>query len=94
MPEYSGDVTGLGTLRVLEAIRKTGIQTRLIRLHQLRCSGHHPTPPQNELTPFKSESPYASDMVYAYYMVKNYRKTYNIFGCNWTLFNHELSRRG
>ena len=52
------------------------------------------SPPQNELTPFKSESPYASDMVYAYYMVKNYRKAYNIFGCNGILFNHESPRRG
>ncbi len=93
MPDYTGDVTGLGTLRVLEAIRKTGIQTRFYQASSSEMFGAA-LPPQNELTPFDPQSPYAVAKVYAYYMVKNYRKAYNIFGCNGILFNHESPRRG
>ncbi len=93
MPDYTGDVTGLGTLRVLEAIRKTGIQTRFYQASSSEMFGAS-LPPQNELTPFEPQSPYAVAKVYAYYMVKNYRKAYNIFGCNGILFNHESPRRG
>ena len=93
MPEYTGDVTGLGTLRLLEAIRKTGIRTRFYQASSSEMFGSAP-PPQNELTPFQPQSPYAAAKVYSYYMVKNYRDAYGIFACNGILFNHESPRRG
>ena len=93
MPEYTGDVTGLGTLRLLEAIRKTGIKTRFYQASSSEMFGAAP-PPQNEETPFEPQSPYAAAKVYAYYVVKNYRKAYNIYACNGILFNHEAPRRG
>jgi len=93
MPEYTGDVTGLGTLRMLEAIRKTGINTRFYQASSSEMFGVAP-PPQDETTPFEPQSPYAAAKVYAYYMVKNYRKAYNIFSTNGILFNHESPRRG
>jgi GDPmannose 4,6-dehydratase len=93
MPEYTGDVTGLGTLRLLEAVRKTEIKARFYQASSSEMFGAAPLP-QNELTPFEPQSPYATAKVYAYYIVKNYRKAYNIFGCNGILFNHESPRRG
>ncbi len=93
MPEYTGDVTGLGTLRLLEAIRKTGIKTKFYQASSSEMFGAAP-PPQNELTPFRPQSPYAAAKVYAYHMVQNYRKAYNVFACNGILFNHESPRRG
>lgn len=93
MPEYTGDVTGLGTLRLLEAIRKTGIKTRFYQASSSEMFGAAP-PPQSEETPFEPQSPYAAAKVYAYYVVKNYRKAYNIYACNGILFNHEAPRRG
>jgi GDPmannose 4,6-dehydratase len=93
MPEYTGDVTGLGTLRMLEAIRKTGIKTKFYQASSSEMFGAAP-PPQNEETPFEPQSPYAAAKVYAYYLVKNYRKAYNIFAGNGILFNHESPRRG
>ncbi|MBK5100749.1 MAG: GDP-mannose 4,6-dehydratase [Desulfobacteraceae bacterium] len=93
MPEYTGDVTGLGTLRMLEAIRKTGVKTKFYQASSSEMFGAAP-PPQNEETPFEPQSPYAAAKVYAYYMVKNYRKAYNIFAGNGILFNHESPRRG
>ncbi len=93
MPEYTGDVTGLGTLRLLEAIRKTGIKTRFYQASSSEMFGAAP-PPQSEDTPFEPQSPYAAAKVYAYYIVRNYRKAYNIFACNGILFNHESPRRG
>ena len=93
MPEYTGDVTGLGTLRVLEAIRKTGIQTRFYQASSSEMFGAA-SPPQNEMTPFEPQSPYAVAKVYSYYVVKNYREAYNIFAANGILFNHESPRRG
>ena len=93
MPEYTGDITGLGTLRMLEAIRKTGIQTKFYQASSSEMFGSAP-PPQNETTAFEPQSPYATAKVYAYYTVKNYRKAYNIFAVNGILFNHESPRRG
>ena len=93
MPEYTGDVTGLGTLRLLEAIRKTGIKTRFYQASSSEMFGAAP-PPQNEDTPFQPQSPYAAAKVYAYYVVKNYRDAYGLFVCNGILFNHESPRRG
>jgi len=93
MPEYTGDVTGLGTLRLLEAIRKTGIKIRFYQASSSEMFGAAP-PPQSEETPFEPQSPYAAAKVYAYYIARNYRKAYNIFACNGILFNHESPRRG
>ncbi|MFH1091386.1 MAG: GDP-mannose 4,6-dehydratase [Pseudomonadota bacterium] len=93
MPEYTGDVTGLGTLRLLEAVRKTGIKTRFYQASSSEMFGAAP-PPQNEATSFQPQSPYAAAKVYAYHMVKNYRDAYKLFACNGILFNHESPRRG
>ena len=86
-------ITGLGTIRLLEAIRKTGIKARFYQASSSEMFGAAP-PPQNELTPFQPRSPYAAAKVYAYYVIKNYRDAYNIFACNGILFNHESPRRG
>jgi GDPmannose 4,6-dehydratase len=93
MPEYTGDVTGLGTLRILEAIRKTGVNSKFYQASSSEMFGAAP-PPQHELTPFQPRSPYAAAKVYSYYIVKNYREAYNVFACNGILFNHESPRRG
>ncbi len=93
MPEYTGDITGLGTLRLLEAIRKTGIQARFYQASSSEMFGAAP-PPQSEATPFQPQSPYAAAKVYAYYIVRNYRNAYNLFAANGILFNHESPRRG
>ncbi|PIP08150.1 MAG: GDP-mannose 4,6-dehydratase [Syntrophobacterales bacterium CG_4_9_14_3_um_filter_49_8] len=93
IPEYTGDITGLGTLRLLEAVRKTGIKTKFYQASSSEMFGAAP-PPQNELTPFQPQSPYAAAKVYSYYIVKNYREAYRIFACNGILFNHESPRRG
>ncbi|MEN6317419.1 MAG: GDP-mannose 4,6-dehydratase [Syntrophaceae bacterium] len=93
MPEYTGDVTGLGTLRLLEAIRKTGITARFYQASSSEMFGAAP-PPQNEATPFQPQSPYAAAKVYSYYVVRNYRDAYKIFAANGILFNHESPRRG
>ncbi len=93
MPEFTGDITGLGTLRLLEAIRKTGIKTKFYQASSSEMFGAAP-PPQDETTVFQPQSPYAAAKVYAYYIAKNYRMAYNIFACNGILFNHESPRRG
>ena len=93
MPEYSGNVTALGTTRILEAIRRSGNEVRFYQASSSEMFGASP-PPQNEETPFKPRSPYACAKVYAYFMTKNYREGYNIFACNGILFNHESPRRG
>ncbi len=93
MPEYTGDVTGLGTVRLLEAIRKTGVKTKFYQASSSEMFGAAPSP-QDETTPFEPQSPYAAAKVYSYYVVKNYRKAYNIFAANGILFNHESPRRG
>ena len=93
MPEYTGDVTGLGTTRVLEAIRRSGIKTRCYQASSSELFGSA-LPPQNEHTQFKPRSPYACAKLYAYWMAANYREGYGLFACNGILFNHESPRRG
>jgi GDPmannose 4,6-dehydratase len=93
MPEYTGDVTGLGTLRILEAIHKTGIKTKFYQASSSEMFGAA-SPPQSENTIFQPRSPYAAAKVYAYYIVQNYRDAYGLFATNGILFNHESPRRG
>jgi GDPmannose 4,6-dehydratase len=93
IPEYTGDITGLGTVRLLEAIRETGIKTRFYNASSSEMFGSAP-PPQNEHTSFRPRSPYAAAKVYAHWMTVNYREGYNLFACNGILFNHESPRRG
>ncbi|MGB8214541.1 MAG: GDP-mannose 4,6-dehydratase [Anaerolineales bacterium] len=93
MPEYTGDVTGLGVMRILEAIRESGIKTRFYQASSSEMFGCA-KPPQNELTPFEPQSPYAVAKVYAYWTTRNYRQGYQIFAANGILFNHESPRRG
>ncbi|MEE9911444.1 MAG: GDP-mannose 4,6-dehydratase [Deltaproteobacteria bacterium] len=93
MPEYTGDITGLGTLRILESIRKTGIKAKFYQASSSEMFGAAP-PPQHEKTLFQPRSPYAAAKVYAYYIVQNYRDAYGIFATNGILFNHESPRRG
>jgi GDPmannose 4,6-dehydratase len=93
MPEYTGDVTGLGTTRILEAIRKSGIKCRYYQASSSEMFGAA-KPPQNEATPFEPRSPYAAAKVYAYWIARNYREGYKIFASNGILFNHESPRRG
>jgi GDPmannose 4,6-dehydratase len=93
VPEYTGDVTGLGLTRILEAIRRSGINTRFYQASSSELYGDAP-PPQNENTPFQPRSPYAAAKLYAYWMVRNYREAYGMFAVNGILFNHESPRRG
>jgi GDPmannose 4,6-dehydratase len=93
MPEYTGDITALGTTRILEAVRRSGIKTKFYQASSSEMFGSAP-PPQNEHTSFHPRSPYAAAKVYAYWMAVNYREGYNIFTCNGILFNHESPRRG
>jgi len=93
MPEFTGDVTGIGTTRMLEAIRRSGIKTRFYQASSSEMFGDSP-PPQNEETPFRPRSPYGAAKVYAYWMARNYREGYGIFAVNGILFNHESPRRG
>jgi GDPmannose 4,6-dehydratase len=93
LPEYTADVTGLGTLRILEAMRKTGSRARFYQASSSEMFGNS-APPQNETTPFAPQSPYAAAKVYAYWTVRSYRQGYGILGCNGILFNHESPRRG
>lgn len=93
-PEYTGDVTGLGTLRLLDAIRETGVPARFYQASSSEMYGLVQHVPQTEQTPFYPRSPYACAKVYAYWITVNYREAYNIFACNGILFNHESPRRG
>ena len=93
MPEYTGDVTGLGTVRILEALRRSGIKSRFYQASSSEMFGSAP-PPQNEGTPFHPRSPYGAAKVYAYWIARNYRDGYGLFACNGILFNHESPRRG
>jgi GDPmannose 4,6-dehydratase len=93
MPEYTGDITGIGTIRMLEAIRRSGIKTKFYQASSSEMFGNSP-PPQSETTPFRPRSPYGAAKVYAFWMVTNYREAYSIFACNGILFNHESPRRG
>ena len=91
--EYTGDVTGLGTTRVLEAIRRSGVSTRIYQASSSEMFGNAP-PPQNEATPFQPRSPYACAKAYSFWMASGYREAYGMFSCNGILFNHESPRRG
>lgn len=93
LPEYTGDTTGLGTLRVLEALRKSGSKALFYQASSSEMFGDAP-PPQNENTPLRPRSPYATAKVYSYWTTVNYREAYSIFACNGILFNHESPRRG
>jgi GDPmannose 4,6-dehydratase len=93
IPEYTGDTTGLGTTRILEAVRHSGIKTRFYQASSSEMFGSSP-PPQNEKTPFRPRSPYGAAKVYAYWLTVNYRQAYGLFACNGILFNHESPRRG
>src|SRR5207248_405891 len=92
--EYTGDVTGLGTLRILEAIRETGVKTKFYQASSSEMYGKVQEVPQRETTPFYPRSPYGAAKVYAYWITVNYRESYGIFACNGILFNHESPRRG
>jgi GDPmannose 4,6-dehydratase len=93
MPDYTGDVTGLGTIRLLEAIRASGISTKFYQASSSEMFGSAP-PPQNEQTPFHPRSPYGAAKVYSYWATVNYRESYDMFAVNGILFNHESERRG
>jgi len=93
-PEYTGEVGALGTTRLLEAIRDSGIKTKFYQASSSEMFGNAEEFPQNEKTPFRPRSPYAVAKTYAYWMTVNYREAYNMFACNGILFNHESPRRG
>lgn len=93
LPEYTGDITGLGTIRLLEAVRKSGITTRIYQASSSEMFGSA-KPPQNETTAFEPQSPYAAAKVYSYWVTRNYRQGYQMFASNGILFNHESPRRG
>jgi GDPmannose 4,6-dehydratase len=93
VPEYTSDVVALGALRILEAIRETGVKTKFYQASSSEMFGNA-KPPQNENTPFEPRSPYAISKLYAYWITKNYRDAYGLFACNGILFNHESPRRG
>ncbi len=93
MPEYTGDVTGVGTIRLLEAIRASGVDTRFYQASSSEMFGSTP-PPQDETTPFHPRSPYGCAKVYAYWATVNYREAYGLHATNGILFNHESPRRG
>ena len=98
IPEYTGNVTGLGALRILEAIhwieRETGKKIKYYQASSSEMFGNIKIIPQKETTPFYPRSPYGCAKAYAYYITKNYRESYGIFACNGILFNHESPRRG
>jgi GDPmannose 4,6-dehydratase len=92
-PEYTGDTTGIGTTRLLEAIRMVGADTRFYQASSSEMFGATP-PPQDENTPFYPRSPYGAAKVYGYWMTRNYREAHGLFAVNGILFNHESPRRG
>jgi GDPmannose 4,6-dehydratase len=92
-PEYTGDVTGLGAMRLLEAVRASGVDTRVYQASTSELYGSTP-PPQSESTPFHPRSPYGVAKMYAYWATVNYREAYGLFATNGILFNHESPRRG
>ncbi len=93
IPEYTSDITGMGTVRLLEAIRDAGVRPRFYQASSSEMYGSTP-PPQAEDTPFHPRSPYAVAKVAAYWITVNYRESYGLFACNGILFNHESPRRG
>ncbi len=94
IPEYTGDVTGLGTVRLLEAMRELGIEARIYQASSSELYGKALETPQTETTPFYPRSPYAAAKAYAFYITRNYRESYGMFAVNGILFNHESPRRG
>ncbi len=94
IPEYTGDVAGLGTVRILDAIKESGIKTKFYQASSSEMFGLVQEVPQSETTPFYPRSPYGVAKVYAYWMTINYRESYGLFACNGILFNHESPRRG
>jgi len=94
IPEYTGDVTGLGALRILDAIKETKVKAKFYQASSSEMFGDTTLVPQTEKTPFHPCSPYACAKVYAYHLTINYREAYGIFACNGILFNHESPRRG
>jgi GDPmannose 4,6-dehydratase len=92
-PEFTGMTTGLGTTRILEAIRASGLATRFYQASSSEMFGAAP-PPQDESTPFHPRSPYGAAKVYAYWIARNYREAYGMYAVNGILFNHESPRRG
>jgi len=92
-PEHTGDVTGIGSMRMLEAVRQAGIDTRFYQASSSEMFGASP-PPQDEETPFYPRSPYGAAKVYSYWVTRNYREAYGMFAVNGILFNHESPRRG
>ncbi|MFH1183128.1 MAG: GDP-mannose 4,6-dehydratase [Candidatus Moraniibacteriota bacterium] len=94
IPEYTADVVAVGTLRLLDAIKYSGIKTKFYQASSSELFGKVRETPQNEKTPFYPRSPYACAKLYAYWIVVNYRESYNLYACNGILFNHESPRRG
>jgi len=93
VPEYTAEVTGLGTVRLLEAIRETAIAPKFYQASSSELFGASP-PPQSETTPFHPRSPYGVAKLYSYWITVNFRESYGLFACNGILFNHESPRRG
>jgi GDPmannose 4,6-dehydratase len=93
IPEYTADITGTGTIRILEAIRASGIETKFYQASSSELYGSTP-PPQNEMTPFHPRSPYGAAKIFSYWATVNYREAYGIHTSNGILFNHESPRRG
>ncbi len=94
IPEYTGEITGLGTIRLLEAIRESGLKPKFYQASSSEMFGKVQDVPQRETTPFYPRSPYGAAKVYAYWITVNYREAYGLFACNGILFNHESPRRG
>jgi GDPmannose 4,6-dehydratase len=94
VPEYTGEVDALGTVRILEGIRESGLTTRFYQASSSELYGKVVETPQRETTPFYPRSPYACAKAYAFYITQNYRESYDMFACNGILFNHESPRRG
>ena len=94
IPEYTGEITGLGTIRLLEAIREAGLKPKFYQASSSEMFGKVQDVPQRETTPFYPRSPYGAAKVYAYWITVNYREAYDLFACNGILFNHESPRRG
>ena len=95
VPEYTAETTGIGTLRLLDAIKKSGVKTKFYQASTSELFGGLPeTAPQSEKTPFYPKSPYGAAKLYAYWITVNYREAYKLFACNGILFNHESPRRG
>lgn len=94
LPEYTGDITGLSTVRILDAIKSSGIKTKFYQASSSEMFGKAHEIPLKETSPFHPRSPYGVAKVYSYWITKNYRESYNMFAVNGILFNHESPRRG